>query len=218
MRVKDGLYYIIPFEANPETFMPEWHLLAKYLVGDAEHYIGYYSALQLHDLITQPSLKEQIVVSKQINPSELLIKNVSFQFIYHNKRHFFGYKKMWADNFNKVRCSDLEKTIIDCLFKPNYAGGIVEITKAINLSREKISYEKLLKYVKQFNSQAVIKRLGFLLEILEINTNITDELRDLRSNSYAILDTELPKDGKYISRWRILQNIETATITSAIYT
>ena len=125
---------------------------------------------------------------------------------------------MWADNFNKVRCSDLEKTIIDCLFKPNYAGGIVEITKAINLSREKISYEKLLKYVKQFNSQAVIKRLGFLLEILEINTNITDELRDLRSNSYAILDTELPKDGKYISRWRILQNIETATITSAIYT
>lgn len=218
MRIKDGLYYIIPFEADPDTFMPEWHLLAKYLVGDAGHYIGYYSAMQLHDLITQPSLKEQIVVSRQVAPSEILIKNISFQFIYHNEKHFFGYKKMWVDSFNKVQCSDLEKTIVDCLFKPNYAGGIVEVAKAINLSRGKINYEKLLKYIKQFNSQAVIKRLGFLLEMLEINTNITDELQSLRSNSYTILDTELPKDGKYISRWRIQQNIETETITSAIYT
>lgn len=64
MRIKDGLYYIIPYEENPETFMPDWHVLVKYLVKDAKHYIGYYSALQIHNLITQPSLKEQIVVAK----------------------------------------------------------------------------------------------------------------------------------------------------------
>lgn len=60
MRIKDGLYYIIPYEENPETFMPDWHVLVKYLVKDAKHYIGYYSALQIHNLITQPSLKEQL--------------------------------------------------------------------------------------------------------------------------------------------------------------
>src|SRR5687767_2172621 len=54
MRVKDGLYYIIPFELDPETFMPDWHLLAEHLVKNAQHYIGYYSALQIHNLITQP--------------------------------------------------------------------------------------------------------------------------------------------------------------------
>ena len=61
MRLKKGLYYIIPYEQEANTFMPDWHLIAEYLVGDAEHYIGYYSALQIHNLITQPSLKEQIV-------------------------------------------------------------------------------------------------------------------------------------------------------------
>jgi len=58
MRVKEGLYYVIPFEQDSETFMPDWHLLSQYLVGDAEYYIGYFSALQIHNLTTQPHLKE----------------------------------------------------------------------------------------------------------------------------------------------------------------
>jgi predicted transcriptional regulator of viral defense system len=94
MRLKESVYYIIPYEQNSESFMPDWHLIAENLVKDAGHYIGYYSALQIHNLITQPSLKEQIVVSKQIRPSVIKIKNVSFQFIYHNESHFFGAKKI----------------------------------------------------------------------------------------------------------------------------
>jgi len=218
MRLKDGIYYIIPYEANAETFMPDWHLMAEHLVNDAKHYIGYYSALQIHNLITQPSLKEQIVVSKQIRPSEIKIKDVPFQFIYHNEKHFFGAKKIWIDSFNKVLCSDLEKTFIDCLFKPDYAGGIVEVAKAIYASKDKIKYETLLEYTKTFDSQAVIKRLGFLLEILEINSKIIDDLQKIKTASYVLLDTELPKVGKRNSRWSIQQNLETETIKSAIYT
>lgn len=217
MRLKEGVYYIIPYEENAENFMPDWHLIVKYLVKDAKHYIGYYSALQIHNLITQPSLKEQIVVSKQIRPSEIKIKNITFQFIYHNENHFFGEKKIWIDDFNKVQCSDLEKTIVDCLFKPDYAGGIVEIAKAIHETRNQINYKKLLEYIIKFKSQAVIKRLGFLLEILEIENEIVQELWSLKTASYVLLDTELPKSGKMISRWSIQQNLETETIKSAIY-
>ncbi len=218
MRLKDGVFYIIPYEANAESFMPDWHLIAEYLVNNAQYYIGYYSALQIHNLITQPSLKEQIVVSKQIRPSVIKIKNVPFQFIYHNESHFFGVKKIWVDKFNKVQCSDLEKTIIDCLFKPDYAGGIVEVARAIYISKEKIKFDTLLDYTQKFKSQAVIKRLGFLLDLLEINNNITEELQKTKTASYVLLDTELPKSGKMISRWSIQQNLETETIKSAIYT
>lgn len=218
MRLKDGVYYIIPYEQNAETFMPDWHLIAKHLVNDSKHYIGYYSALQIHNLITQPSLKEQIVVSRQIRPSEIKIKEVPFQFIYHNEKHFFGAKKIWIDSFNKVHCSDLEKTFIDCLFKPDYAGGIVEVARAIYTSKDKIKHDTLLEYAKKFDSQAVIKRLGFLLEMLDINTKIIDDLQKMKTSSYVLLDTELPKTGKRISRWSIQQNLETETIKSAIYT
>ncbi len=218
MRLKEGVYYVIPYEQNAETYMPDWHLTAEHLVNGARQYIGYYSAMQIHQLITQPSLKEQIVVSKQIRPSQLTIKGIPFQFIYHNDRHFFGSKKIWIDSYHKVLCSDLEKTFIDCLFKPEYAGGIVEVARAIYLSKKNINYDTLLEYAKKFDSQAVIKRLGFLLELLEIQTPIITELQQLKTASYVVLDTELPKIGKRTSRWSIQQNLETETITSAIYT
>lgn len=217
MRVKDGLYYVIPFEQDPETFMPDWHLLSQYLVGDAEYYIGYFSALQIHSLTTQPNLKEQIVVNKQIKPSILLVKNIPFQFVYHSEEHFFGNTKMWIDSFNKVQCSDLEKTFIDCLFKPQYAGGITEIAKAIHKSKDKIEYPKLLNYAKQFNSQAVIKRMGFLLELLEIKNPVIDKLQKLRTNSFVALEPSYPKEGKTIFRWAIQQNLDSNSILSPIY-
>ena len=218
MRVKEGVFYIIPYEADSESFMPDWHLLAEHLVSNAKFYIGYYSALQIHNLITQPSLKEQIVVSKQIKPAELKIKNVSFQFIYHNEKHFFGGKNIWIDSFNKVLCSDLEKTIIDCLFKPEYAGGIVEVAKAIHVSKLKINFDTLLEYTIKFNSQAVIKRLGFLLELLKIENPIIEELQKIKTASYVVLDTELPKEGKRNARWSVQKNIDTDTILNAITT
>lgn len=217
-RLKEGLYAIIPLGENATTYLPDWHRLTKHLVESADYYIGYYSALQMHSLITQPSLKQQIVVSKQQKKSTLKIKKIEFQFIYHNKDHFFGSKKVWINQFDKVLCSDLEKTIVDCLFKPEYAGGIVEIAKAIYESKYKLDFGKLLNYTIQFKSQSVIKRLGYLLELLEIQTDIINSLLTLRSNSYATLDTELPKEGKRLSRWKILINIDEETIKSALYT
>jgi len=217
MRIKEGLYYIIPYEQDPKIFMPDWHLLSQHLVGDAEYYIGYFSALQIHSLTTQPNFREQIVVNKQIKPSTLFVKEIPFQFIYHNEKHFFGNKKMWIDSFNRVQCSDLEKTIIDCLFKPEYAGGITEIAKAIYKIKDKIDYSKILQYAKRFDSQAVIKRLGFLFELLEINHVIIGELQKLRTSSVILLEPSYPKAGKTISLWAIQQNIDTESILSPIH-
>lgn len=218
MRIKRGLYFVIPYEQDADTFIPNWHILVEHLTKNIDYYIGYYSALQIHNLITQPSLKEQIVVSKQVHPTVLKVKDIDFQFIYHNQKHFFGTKKIWIDNFNKVVCSDLEKTIIDCLFKPDYSGGITEIAHTIYISRDKIKYNILLEYIKKFDSQAVIKRLGFLLDILNIGTEIIKELQKLKTKSVVLLDTELLKSGKIISKWSIQQNVDTETIKSGIYT
>jgi len=217
MRIKDGVYYVIPYEQNAETFMPDWHLLGQYIVGDADYYISYYSAMQIHSLITQPALKEQIVVNKQIKPSVLKVKGIPFQFIYHNEKHFFGGKKTWIDNFNKIECSDLEKTFIDILFKPEYAGGVTEIAKALYKSKDKINFPKLLDYAIQFDSLAVSKRLGYLLELLQIDTNITGKLQGLKTKSYFLLEPSRLKEGKMLSRWNIRENIDSESIISLIY-
>jgi predicted transcriptional regulator of viral defense system len=124
---------------------------------------------------------------------------------------------MWIDSFNRVQCSDLEKTIIECLFKPEYAGGITEIAKAIYKIKDKIDYSKVLQYAKRFDSQAVIKRLGFLLELLEIKHSAIDELQKLRTNSVVLLEPSYHKEGKTIFCWAIQQNVDTESIISPIY-
>jgi len=217
MRIQDGVYYIIPFEQDAETYMPDWHLLAEPLAGE-EHYIGYYSALQIHGLITQPSLKEQIVVRKQRKPSRTTVHGVEFQFIYHNEKHYFGYQNEWIDSFNKVRCSDIEKTFIDCLYKPEYAGGIIEVAKALFAASKRVKFETLLEYCTRFDSQAALKRLGYLLELMGIATPIIEELRGLRSSSVSLLDTETPKGGKVLTRWNIMLNVDADTIRGSVAT
>jgi predicted transcriptional regulator of viral defense system len=218
MRIKEGLYYIIPYEQEANTFMPDWHLIVPYLVKDEHYYIGYCAALQIYGLNTQPSLKEQVVVNQQIRPTILSIKGIPFQFIYHNSKHFFGYQPTWIDAFHQVNCSDIEKTIIDSLFKPSYAGGIIEIAKALHLVKDELNMSKLFTYTQQFQSQAVIKRLGFLLELLNVNTPILEELQKVKSSSVVLLDPEAPPIGKIVTRWSIQKNIDSVTIQSAIYT
>jgi predicted transcriptional regulator of viral defense system len=173
--------------------------------------------MQIHSLITQPALKEQIVVNKQIKPSTLKIKGVTFQFIYHNENHFFGNKKTWVDSFNKVECSDLEKTFIDAIFKPEYAGGITEIAKALYKTKEKIDFDKLLDYALRFDSLAVSKRLGYLLELLQIKSPAIESLQQLKTNSYFLLEPLRPKEGKRSYRWHILENTDSQSILSPIF-
>jgi predicted transcriptional regulator of viral defense system len=218
MRLKEGVYWIIPYEQDPKAYFPNWHQVSKYLVGDAKYYIGYYSAMEIHTLITQPSLVERIVVNQQIKPSVLEIQGIRFQFIYHNAHHFFGNKEIWIDGFNKVSCSDLEKTFIDSLYKPDYSGGIVEIAKALYKSKDKIDYQKLYQYCDRFKAQSVIKRLGFLLDLLEIKNPISESLQQIKSSSYILLEPSYEKKGKWIRKWNILQNMEITDITSPIFT
>jgi predicted transcriptional regulator of viral defense system len=221
MRLRDGLYTIIPYYCEPDDYFPNWHIVAHYLVSDTPYYIGYYSALTLHDLTVQPSLSEQIVVSKPIRPTTQLIKDIPFQFITHNSSHFFGLSKKWIEQGTfRIDCSDLEKTLIDCAFKPDYAGGVSQLSHALYKSRAVLNPTTLLNYIQRFGSDAVVRRLGFLLEALDILPELARALNEQIHNptSYVALDTALPKKGQMYSRWGIVQNLDLATIQSVNFT
>jgi len=208
MKISGGIYSLLPQGKTQDEFFPDWHLTAKELVKNKPYYIGFYSALDIHGLITQPSLSEQIVTIKQIVPKYKTIGKVKFVFICYNKEHFFGFENTWIDNFNKVQCSDIEKTIIDCLFKPEYGSGITEIIKAIYTAREKIDEEKMLSYLEKFGSQSVLKRLGYILTNLDIFFLLRKYIETNITKVYTPLDPSLPKAGKYNSKWSILDNID----------
>ena len=218
IRIKEGLYHRIPYEQHPDQYVPNWHLTAEAIVWPKEYYIGFYSALDIHGLITQPSMVEQVVTHEQVKPKVQQVKNVRFEFITLSKNRFFGYKKHWIDDFHKVNCSDLEKTFLDCLYKPDYAGGITEITKALYKSREKLQSTKFQEYLEKFDTQVVYKRLGFIIGTLELFPELQKFITGKISSSYAPLDPSLDKHGNYNSKWGIIDNIDFKTVLDSIKT
>jgi len=214
INLSGDLYWVVPFGRDANEFIPNWHLLASALMDGKDYYIGYYSALQLHGLTTQPSLKEQTVTRCQLQDKR--IKGIEFQFITHNDKHFFGTRRMWIDSHNKVLCSDMEKTFIDCLFHPEYGDGTVEIAKAMWIARNKIDYLKLLQYCKQFGNKTVCKRMGYLLETLGIGKDIIPELQKMKNDAISLLDTSDTKEGRISSRWSLKINVENDAIFNAI--
>ncbi|MBN1116678.1 MAG: hypothetical protein JXA77_05720 [Bacteroidales bacterium] len=218
MRIRDGLYNRIPYEQHPDQYFPNWHLAAEAMVQTKEYYIGFYSALDIHGLITQPSMVEQIVTNKQMKPKNLKVKNVRFDFITLGKKRFFGFKKHWIDDFKKVNCSDLEKTFLDCLYKPYYAGGITEITKALYKARNKLQPERFQDYLQKFDTQAVYKRLGFIIDNLNLFPDLQDFIESRITLSYASLDPSSGKRGSYNSRWGIVDNLDIKIVLDSIET
>ena len=219
LRLRDGLFHLIPYDRDPAAYFPDWHLTAHHLAGNTPYYIGYYSALVLHDLTTQPALSEQVVVGKPVRPGQQLIQGVPFRFIYHNAAHFFGFSQKWVQGIYRVQCSDLEKTMIDCAFNPSLAGGVVELSKALWKSKQQLDGAKLLEYGTRFGTDAVNRRLGFLLENLGILPETVENLQKSvpKNATFVLLDNGLPKSGKSVSRWGIVQNTDLSDIKNILF-
>lgn len=218
LRIKGGLYHIIPYEQDSSKYFPDWHQVAAALAFPHEYYIGFYSALQIHGLITQPSLIEQIVTKKRFLPKIQKIKKAKFEFITLSDKFFFGFRKHWIDDFHQVYCSDLEKTFVDCLYMPQYAGGITEIAKALNKCKSNIDVNILQKYLEQFNAQVVYKRLGFLSDKLGLFETLRNFISEKITDTYATLDPSLSRKGTHYSQWKIIDNIDIHSALQSIQT
>ena len=219
IKLAKGLYHIIPIHADSNNYIPDWHLVAKYLMKGKKYYIGYYSAMQIHNLITQPSLKEIIVTTKQITPSIKKIQGTEFQFVKHNKNKFFGYKNIWIDKYNKVMASDLEKTIVDSVSRPHLCGGMIEVGKAIYETNKKVDSTKLLNYLIQNESKAAIKRYLFIYNLFNLEwTAYHEGMLKKIGTSFSLLDTSAPDIGSKNSRFGLKINMDIESIKNSIYT
>lgn len=217
-KLKQGLYACNPPGMWGEAFMPNWHKVAAAWMQPRPYYIAYNSALQLHNLITQPSLKEYIVSTQRVQPKALLIQGVPFEVMYLNPERFFGYQKTWINDHDKVYCSDIEKTLIDCLEKPQHAGGIEGIVKAIDMAARSIRPDRLLAYAEKFHNQAVMKRMGFIMEAMGLFPELLENLQTHISESYTPLDPAVKLKGRFQRRWRIADNVELGDILQSIHT
>lgn len=220
LRLRQGKYFIIPQEIGRESkYIGNWYLVAREIANSHLYYISHYSAMDLHNMLTQPLMKIYITSPKQERRKRRTIGNVPFEFIYKKREKIWGVQEIWITNTEKARVSELERTILDCLSKPKYSGGILEVVKGIGIQKEKINFSKLLDYIKKFNSNVVAKRMGYILEALRIgDANFINELKRYINNKYYILDPVLTKNDSFKNDWKLIANISKDELFKAIQT
>jgi predicted transcriptional regulator of viral defense system len=205
-RVEKGKYLILPLEAGREGEWTEHEfIIASYLIEP--YYIGFRSALNYYGYTEQVSRTVFIASTHRKMKPELDISGVTYRFVCMTERKFFGDTKVILDGYG-IRISEREKTIVDCLDRLEYCGGVSEVAKALLYGRDELDLVKMARYAVENGNKAVVKRLGYLLELL--NFEAGDAINMLRSNlssGYSPLDTLGRREGRYIQRWRLVINV-----------
>ena len=216
VRLKAGKYLIIPQEmGSGENYLGNWYIAGKEIINSHKYYIAFYSAMNYWGMLTQPLVKIFIATPKrQIVPREMIGKII---FVTVKEKYIWGIKEVWIDNKEKIRVSNIEKTIIDCLTYPQYCGGITEIAKGIWIAKDKLDYKTLLNHANRRNKNVVAKRLGYLLELLNIgDSNIILELKKYTKDRYDLFDPTLSTKRINKNSWRLIDNVGQKQIKNTI--
>lgn len=206
-RLARGLFSVIPPELGSDReYAGDPYLTARALVGTAPYYFSYSTAMELHRMVTQPRLGVFVSTSKRI--ADRKIHSTKYTFVFIRREEIFGTQRHWITKQEAIVVSDMERTVIDGLRRPEYCGGITEVARALWMRHDNIKVQKLLQYAKQLDIGAVTRRLGYVLELYRLATS--ENLNGLRqglTNTYDLLDPVLPRGGRHLASWRLQLNV-----------
>ncbi len=157
-------------------------------------YVGFWSALHVHGLNEQ--VPRRIFVAVTTQKRSLTIQGQPVHFVRVTPATFFGY-----DRYGETVVSDPEKTLLDCLRLPEYAGGIRLVADAIS---DDIDIDRLIRYAERLGSGAVAARAGYLLQRQGVLDG-GDRLRALVS-AYTKLDPAGERTNP-VAEWKLYANV-----------
>ena len=209
-RLRRATYMIVPLEAGVnQAWAEDSFKLAQELFSPC--YIAYRSALSHWQLTDQVPAMTTVAVPKPMKLPQLATIRRQFRLVRLAPYKFFGFTVVWRDQV-KVNISDVEKTILDCLEKPQYAGGLDQAIQALLQARKnRFDLDKLDGYLQKMRNNTLRKRLGFVLDHIGALDRATKKNWQTRLNTnIALLDPLGPAEGKLCSEWRIRVNMDIA--------
>ena len=198
-RIEKGKYLIIPLGAEKGKYT-----LHEFVIGSTliEPYsIAYWSALNYYGFTEQIPTTVFLQTTARKKNQDIKVFGVKYQVVKVKKEKVFGIRKEWIEE-TQINITDKEKTIIDCLDKPQYCGGVIEVAKA--LKNNKFDRKKLKNYAQRIGNSGVLRRLGYLCELL----NIKIKLPKLNIRNYLLLDPTMPEKIPKSAKWRLLINLD----------
>ena len=166
--------------------------------------VAYWSALNIHGLTEQFPNTVFIQTTKVKAPKTVF--GVKYRFIKITPSKRIGIKTEGFGN-HRYLMTDVEKTIIDCFDLHEYSGGYAELIRAFN--QAKLNADKMIEYCEAINNIAVIKRMGYLAELLDkkgLKSFIRFAKKQVKE-AYNLFNPQGTEKGEFVNEWRLRLNI-----------
>lgn len=166
--------------------------------------ISYWSALNKHGLTEQFPNIIYIQTASQKRNTEVL--GVRYKFVRVKVKKITGLQKEGYGS-RSYRITDIEKTIVDCFDLPEHSGGIAELIRALNTA--KLNAEKMINYCEAIDNISAIKRMGFLIELLDKQglKSFVKFAKQKVNKRYNLFDPFGEEKGEFMNDWRLRLNI-----------
>ncbi len=209
LRVRRGLYAVVPEGIiSPESHQVDPYLLGTHMTEDAV--LAYHSALQFHGKAYSVHRRFPYLSGHPRRPLEFQGQEfISVSFpkpLRDSQTELFGVEDHKHAG-GQVRVTNLERTMVDMLVRPDLSGGWEEVWRSLE-SVEYFNLDQVTDYVLMLRSATAVAKVGFFLaqhrEALMVDDARLGVLRKHVPKQPCYLDRNRRNSGKLVPSWRLI--------------
>lgn len=181
--------------------------------------VSYWSALAYWNLTEQVPRVTYVQTTSRKEHRTPTVLGMRFRIVRVKSHKFFGGHRYYSRGGPAV-VTDREKTVLDCLDRPDLSGGVEEVARALLAADGDLDWDRVTDYLGRFGSGAIVKRLGFLAEQLEFahppDQGTLEQWLEFLTAGIGKLDPSSPrKPHRIVTRWRVAVNLPEAGLRSS---
>ncbi len=217
-RHRKGIYELAPLWASADQPYDPGRFTALGRWVREPYYVGFRSALEIRDLLDYPVRGRLWIAVPASRHTPTTLRDRVTWVVLRIDLFTWGRERLWVGS-ETIWVSDLERTLLDGLHLPRHIGGVSEVVAVLVRTWSKLDRKRLVAHTKRLGIDAVRRRLGLLLEAVDLPgaSDIAVQLHALgsqRRRSPVILDPSLPPDGPIDRRWGVRVNLDREEIAS----
>ncbi len=207
-RLRPGLFRLIPAERGREG-VADTNPLAAGAALVHPYFFSFGTACTHHGL-TEQAFAEIYIACQQYRRLET-IRGTRYVFVEVRRERFFGFTE--ANVLGEtVQMATRERALLDALDRPQYAGGLGEVSRMVSRSWGKLPWDALLELLRRWKESALVQRLGYLLDLhhVEVSAEQRVALESLvRPGSKVHLGARgrWGTSGKLVRPWNVVVNV-----------
>ena len=209
VRITPGAYELIPAERGEHAF-PDTNRLFIGSTLVVPYYFSFATAAFFHGLSTQASATVYIATTVRKGRRLLTVRGKAYRLVVQPDHKFFGAAEVDAYG-SRVMMAEPEKTVVDALDRTAYAGDIPEIAAMLRRGQGQLDWDQLADYALRVESQALVQRLGYLADLLNVPLGTSARGRLLagvgKSTPYLGRLTQWGTGGEYDAAWHVIDNV-----------